>query len=77
MISADKGKVIIKGTSILIVAELAVLLRGVKEAIGEEAYEYALKEAKMTEEELRDEANRELDKLIEMLMGGLRERKDK
>lgn len=75
MISSSKGKVIIKGTSGQIMAELAVLLREVKEAIGEEAYEYALKEAKMTEEELSDEVNKKLDELVEMFMDSLREGK--
>lgn len=56
MIKSDKGKVEMNGSSVILIAELAIILKSAREHLGDCAVDFAVKSSKKSTEELRKEA---------------------
>ena len=71
MIKIENGTITIEGTKIDICAETTILLKKLKEVIGCEMYKRVLELADMSNEEVHNEVEKVLDKIICGFLGGI------
>lgn len=71
MIKVENGTITIEGTKIDICSETIILLKKLKEVMGLEMYKRALELADMSNEEVHNEVEKVLDKIICGFLGDI------
>lgn len=77
MVKCDKGFVEIKGSKNEVTAEIAILLRSLREHISEDEFEEVIKNSKKTDDEIEAEAREVKKKIIAKILKEVLHEEDK